>query len=305
MDLSITTGWLPTVSGTRRRKPERSGLEQHLCELAAIVEQCDDLVCVTDRQGVIEYVNPAFERATGYSRDGVLGETPSLLKSGAHDAAFYAALWDALLAGLPFEARFENRRKDGAHFFEDKTITPVRDPDGEVAHFVCTGKDITAEVRARERLDRAQRSLAVIRECRRAVLDAADGDALLTRLCRAMVERGGYRAAWIGLAGRGAGLAARCAVWGDDLRGPVAAAIRAACSSAGLPADAAWRELTRAHGVVAVPLPGGQGALGALVLAPVAPGPPREDEVALLGELAGQIGFDLDALRARRRRRHR
>jgi PAS domain S-box-containing protein len=300
MDLSISGGWLPAVSGARRRELKQSGLEQHLCELAAIVEQCDDLVCVTDRDGSIEYVNPAFERATGYARDEVIGETPSLLKSGAHDAAFYTALWDTLLAGHPFQARFVNRRKDGARFFEDKTITPVHDRDGEITHFVCTGRDITAEVRAAERLTRAQRALAVIRECRRAVLDLADDDALHARLCRAMVERGGYRAAWIGLAGR----AEQCAAWGADLRGPEAAAIRAACSSAagspGVEGETDWHDLARRYGVIAVPLPGERGTLGALLLAAVEPGTPREDELALLGELAGQIGFDLEALRRRR-----
>jgi len=314
MKSAATAGWLQLVkgSGAPTRDAERSGLEQHLCELAAIVEQCADLVCVTDRDGLIEYVNPAFERATGYGRDDVLRATPGMLKSGAHDELFFAALWRTLLAGQPFSARFENRRKDGERFIEDKTITPLRDARGVITHFVSTGRDVTAQVRADERLERAQRALAMVGECHRAVLEAADLGDLIAHLCCVMVELGGYRAACIGLAGHDAArsvraqgsagieaaeLAALCTGWGDDAPGPVGTAIRTGWTtvSASPRAEGAGGP----HGVIAVPLPGAEGVLGALALACGEAEAPAEEELGLLEELAGQIGFAFEALRAR------
>ena len=307
MELAAAAGWLTAVSASAapQRDAERAGLEQHLCELAAIVEQCEDLVCVTDREGVIEYVNPAFERATGYARDEAVGAKPSLLKSGAHDSAFFAELWRALAAGRAFSARFENRRKDGVRYFEDKTITPVRDRSGAITHFVSTGKDVTEQVRAAGKLERAQRALAIMSECHRAVRTASSGDELLAHVCRVLIELGGYRAAWVALAGRDAAksvraaacagidsaeISALCAGWGDEAPGPVAAAIRTACT-------------TVTGSVIAVPIPGEEESLGALVLGCGEAASPPEDEIALLEELAGQIGFDLDALRSRGLRR--
>ncbi|HVB49791.1 MAG TPA: PAS domain S-box protein [Burkholderiales bacterium] len=318
MQAAVSQGWLQQVklSGAALRDAERSGLEQHMCELAAIVEQCADLVCVTDRDGLIEYVNPAFERATGYAREELLCATPSLLKSGAHDELFFAALWRTLLAGQVFSARFENRRKDGERLFVDKTITPIRDARGVITHFVSTGRDVTAQVRADERLERAQRALAMVGECHRAVLEAADLAALFAHACCVMVELGGYRAAWVGLAEHDAAktvraegcsgleaveLAALCGGWGDDAPGPLATAIRTGCTtvSGGL----RGQEARGMRGVIAVPLSGAEGVLGALALACSESESPSEEEIGLLEELAGQIGFAFEALRGRGLRR--
>jgi diguanylate cyclase (GGDEF)-like protein/PAS domain S-box-containing protein len=101
------------------------------------LEQCPDGVLATDRQGCIEYVNPAYERLTGYARDELVGRTPALLKSGTHEADFYRALWAALLAGQDFRAVFCNRRKSGELYYEDKIIRPVE------GGFVSFGRDVT------------------------------------------------------------------------------------------------------------------------------------------------------------------
>lgn len=119
--------------------------------LSNVVEATADSVIVTDREGRIEYVNPAFEATTGYSRTEVLGRNPSLLKSGAHGPAFYAALWSTLRAGQPFRGTFANRRKDGEIVFVEQTITPMRAPGGEMNHAVSVGKDVTQLRRAAER----------------------------------------------------------------------------------------------------------------------------------------------------------
>jgi sigma-B regulation protein RsbU (phosphoserine phosphatase) len=119
--------------------------------LSNVVEGTADAVIVTDRGGRIEYVNPAFETVTGYTRAEVLGLHPSILKSGAHDREFYDGLWRTLGAGQVFRGTFVNRKKSGELFFAEQTITPIREPDGSIRHLVSVGKDITQLRRAAER----------------------------------------------------------------------------------------------------------------------------------------------------------
>ena len=111
--------------------------------LARAVEQTADSVVITNKQGIIEYVNPAFEVTTGYSRDEVLGRSPAILKSGMHDAEFYKKLWNQILGGQPFRGTIINRKKTGELYWSEQTITPMKDQDGEITHFVSVLKDIT------------------------------------------------------------------------------------------------------------------------------------------------------------------
>ena len=110
------------------------------------LEQCPDGVLATDREGRIEYVNPAYERLTGYESRELVGRTPALLKSGMHEADFYRRLWAALLAGEEFRAVFCNRRKGGEVYYEDKIIRPVE------GGFVSFGRDVTARSLELEKL---------------------------------------------------------------------------------------------------------------------------------------------------------
>jgi diguanylate cyclase (GGDEF)-like protein/PAS domain S-box-containing protein len=119
------------------------------------VEQCPDAVLVTDPDGRIEYVNPAFERMTGHASSELAGRTPAVLKSGLHEADFYRALWAALRAGQEFRALFANRRKSGELYYEDKIIRPLLDAEGRVSHFVSYGRDATERAREFEKLTHA------------------------------------------------------------------------------------------------------------------------------------------------------
>lgn len=119
--------------------------------LSNVVEATADAVIVTDRGGKIEYVNPAFEATTGYSRAEALGRSPSILKSGAHPSEFYVGLWRALVEGRVFRETFVNRKKSGELFFSEQTITPIRKPGGDFTHAVSVGKDVTQLRRAAER----------------------------------------------------------------------------------------------------------------------------------------------------------
>ena len=131
---------------------ERRRTEAQMRKLSSAVEQTADTVLITDRDGIIEYVNPAFEHTTGYARAEALGQKPRLLKSGKQSAVFYQKLWNTILAGEVFSEVFINRRKDGRFYYEEKTITPLKDANGHISHFVATGKDVTERAQAQERL---------------------------------------------------------------------------------------------------------------------------------------------------------
>jgi sigma-B regulation protein RsbU (phosphoserine phosphatase) len=111
--------------------------------LIRAVEQTADTVIITNRQGVIEYVNPAFEETAGYSASEVLGRTPSLLKSGLHDEKFYKELWAQLISGKPFRGIIVNRKKSGQLYWSAQTISSMKDENGEITHFVSVLKDMT------------------------------------------------------------------------------------------------------------------------------------------------------------------
>ena len=130
--------------------PEHSGIQEQLQPLRGrsdplirAVEQTADTVIITNRQGVIEYVNPAFEETTGYSANEALGRTPSLLKSGLHDEQFYKELWALITAGKPFRGIVINRKKSGQLYWSAQTISSIIDENGEITHFVSVLKDVT------------------------------------------------------------------------------------------------------------------------------------------------------------------
>jgi len=111
--------------------------------LASAVEQTADTVMITDRTGRIEYVNPAFERTTGYSIAEVLGRTPKVLKSGVQGPEYYRALWNTILGGETFHGTAINRKKDGNLYYAEQSITPMTNGEGQISHFVSVLKDMT------------------------------------------------------------------------------------------------------------------------------------------------------------------
>ncbi len=140
------TGVLKMVSDVtehRRAERDRQRAHERVLLLSEAVDQTADSVIVTDNGGRIEYVNPAFETTTGYTREEAVGRTPRLLKSGQHDAAFYKDMWDLLLRGQPFRGTLINSRKNGERYWAEQTITPIKDADGSIRHFVSVLKDVT------------------------------------------------------------------------------------------------------------------------------------------------------------------
>jgi PAS domain S-box-containing protein len=111
--------------------------------LSRVMEQTADSVILTDAEGLIQYVNPAFEATTGYRIHEVLGRTPRILKSGLHDAEFYRQMWAQLARELPFKGMVINRKKTGDLYWAQQTITSMRDENGKLTHFVSVSQNIT------------------------------------------------------------------------------------------------------------------------------------------------------------------
>ena len=165
-DIEITTAFLEVAGQPRlltvlrdvTRELKRRAVQ---LRLVTAIEQARESVVITDSEGVIEYVNPAFTRISGYSREEARGRKPSLLKSGRHDLAFYRDLWQTIKSGQVWQGRLINRKKNGELFWEMATISPVRDDSGAITHFVAVKRDITHEVELEDKLRQAQKMEAI------------------------------------------------------------------------------------------------------------------------------------------------
>ena len=128
-----------------------------LRKMSHAIDQNACAVVITDKDGRIEYVNPAFSRMTGYSSGDVLGKNPRILKSGESPSEEYAQLWKTITAGHDWRGEFHNRRKDGTLYWDHSSISPVTDAQGRITHFVCIKEDITESRRAQEALRQSEK----------------------------------------------------------------------------------------------------------------------------------------------------
>jgi len=178
--------------------PEPLGIQEQLQRLHAsydrlvrAVEQTADTVMITDRQGVIEYVNPAFEETTGYSAIEVLGRTPSLLKSGLHDEQFYKELWAQIMAGKSFRGIIINRKKSGQLYWAAETISSMKDEKGEITHFVSVLKDVT-ELRKQQEEEFYLQIAHEVQQRLNTTVASLPGFDIAGTVCSAMLTGGDY-----------------------------------------------------------------------------------------------------------------
>ena len=139
---------------------ERKRNEESLRLQGAALESAANAIIITDRDGRVTWTNHAFSQLTGYSREEAVGSHTRMLKSGQHDAEFYANLWRTVLAGKVWQGEIVNRRKDGSLYTEEQTITPVTDECGEITHFVAVKQDITERKKAEAKQKQLQCELA-------------------------------------------------------------------------------------------------------------------------------------------------
>ncbi|MFM8319409.1 MAG: histidine kinase N-terminal 7TM domain-containing protein, partial [Chloroflexota bacterium] len=150
-----TNGQMVILRDITRRKLQ----EEQLQLQSVALESAANGIVITDRQGVITWINPAFTKITGYTPEEAVGHTPSILKSGGQSAEFYADLWRTILSGQTWSGELKNRHKDGTLYFEEQTIAPVRSPEGEITHFIGIKQDITTRKNLEETRDDLLKSI--------------------------------------------------------------------------------------------------------------------------------------------------
>ena len=122
---------------------EKKQAQEQIRKLAMAVEQSPVSIVITNLSAEIEYVNEAFVKNTGYSREEAIGQNPRILNSGDTPAETFKSVWESLSKGLPWDGEFHNRRKDGSKYIEHALITPIRQADGSITHYVAVKEDIT------------------------------------------------------------------------------------------------------------------------------------------------------------------
>ncbi len=161
----------------------RQASEQQLLLQATVLKAAANAIVITDRQGDITWVNPAFTHLTGYSAEEVLGQNPRILNSGSHDAAFYAELWATIQSGEVWQGQLINRKKNGDLYTEEMTITPVRGDDGEINHFIAVKQDISDRVLAEEETRRRNQELTLLNRVIAAASSTLEPEPILEIIC--------------------------------------------------------------------------------------------------------------------------
>ena len=140
---------------------ERKLAEMENLMLATAVEHAAEGITVTDRKGIIRYVNPAFERISGYGREEIIGQHHRILKSSRHDDNFYRAMWQTLRNGNVWSGRMHKERKDGTPYEAELSISPILDSSGNVTSYVAIERDVTKEIELQTQLRQMQKMEAI------------------------------------------------------------------------------------------------------------------------------------------------
>lgn len=161
------------AAGIVRDITERKRTEEQLRKLAQAVEQSPESIVITNLDAEIEYVNQAFLAITGFSLDEVIGRNPKILHSGKTPPETFIQFWDAMRRGETWKGEFINRRKDGSEYIEFAIVSPLRQPDGRITHYVSVKEDITDKKHNGEELDRYRHHLEELVADRTAELEKA------------------------------------------------------------------------------------------------------------------------------------
>ncbi|MBN1798625.1 MAG: PAS domain S-box protein [Spirochaetales bacterium] len=155
---------LLSIVGTIRDVSNRKRSEEYLRKMFGVVDQSPISIIITDRNGIIEYINPEFIRVRGYSPQEVIGKKVSILKSNYHPAEFYNHIQEALVRDGEWSGEIYNKKKSGKLYWESVTISSVRDPNGEITNFIAIQEDITEKKQTQEQLKRLREKETLLRE---------------------------------------------------------------------------------------------------------------------------------------------
>ncbi|MGM0602807.1 MAG: EAL domain-containing protein [Bacillota bacterium] len=131
---------------------EKIDKENKMFKLIKAINETDNWVVITDPAGNIEYANTTVEDITGYKREEIMGENPSIFKSGKHKESYYKNMWETIKSGKAFNDILINKKKNGDFFYSEQTITPIQSDNGEILNFISVGRDITKNEKLRKKL---------------------------------------------------------------------------------------------------------------------------------------------------------
>lgn len=151
---------------TSREITKRVIAEENLRKLQRAIDQSSASVVITNIDGEIEFVNPKFTEVTGYTKEEAIGKNPRILSAGNQSKEYYKKLWDAIKAGKDWKGEFLNKRKDGTLFWETATISPIKDSNGKITHYVAIKDEITDQKKMQEELENHRLNLEKLVEKR-------------------------------------------------------------------------------------------------------------------------------------------
>ncbi len=195
-------------------RAKHAEVEQGLLIREKALMAAANMVVITDVNGVVQWVNPAFTECTGYGYAEVVGSSADMLKSGHHDKQFYNELWSVISAGEVWRGEFINKKKDGSTYYDEATITPVKDKGGNIVRYIAIKQDISERKKAEEQLRKSKANLA--HEIRRRERKALEDEVMATLFQLALtstpldeyltqsIESLATSAPWFGLMQKGA-----------------------------------------------------------------------------------------------------
>ncbi|MFY9926186.1 MAG: PAS domain S-box protein [Opitutaceae bacterium] len=196
-------GAVTGLIGISRDITQRKRADAQLRLLSTALSSAANAIVITNRDGIIEWVNASYSTLTGYTSDEAIGHNPrELVKSGKHDDEFYRDLWTTILAGRVWKNEMVNRRKDGSFYSEYQTITPVKDDRGEISHFIAVKENITERKEAETRIRYLNRVYALLSDVNQSIVRERDLMKLFGAACRIAIEKGGFYLAWVGFVDR-------------------------------------------------------------------------------------------------------
>ena len=290
--------------------------EDYLPVLLEAVEKSASSIVITDADGRILYVNPQFTRATGYSREEAIGQNPRILKSGYTPPEEYRELWQTISSGQTWRGEFHNKRKDGSLFWETAVITPVRDANGRITHYLAVKDDVTQSRQTRRELEERNRQLEAVNQILQTIVTTLDLERILQMIADKIHELLNVPAASIWLIDRQTGnLVCRSAA------GPYRELLvgRELLPGQGISSQAVTRGQTinepnlqnnpryardaeneagvKMHSALFVPLPTVNGVSGLITLGSPEPERFREEDVVLAEAIAAAAGGAIEQAR--------
>jgi len=184
-------GEMVRTAGLAQDITDRKRAEDELRKLSRAVEQSPATVVITDSEGTIEYVNPKFVKLTGYTPEEAIGQNPRILKSGEQPPEFYRELWETITRGEEWRGEFHDKKKNGDVYWEFASISPIRNDEGAITHFVGVKEDITERKRAEAQIIRAKQEWERTFDAVPDLIMILDNEYRVVRINKAMADRVG------------------------------------------------------------------------------------------------------------------